>query len=626
MPPLAYPIDGCAVWPLDHAGGPDGPAEQILLFRTVGRRRLELASNYPYELWLDGRFAGDGGLRCAAGEALLDRWDATRADSVVVRLHHMCPRRVPVLMRCLFDDPFFADLGDPAATAWECFEDASIGFAAKVCPQLPAQNIVRGPPFAGRKLPLGPAPLKHDWVALDVGLRPPRWVPVDVVAGPARTGTGTSDRSTAWTPLQANDVLDRARHAAGVAVQTVDLGQIGLHRLEVTSDQNVALCYSEVADFATAWSAPSRAKVHLADAVAAGEKAAAPFGTRGCRYVHLVAPPATRMTVRAWRREYPLAWKDAGCEPAMSDPTLRAIVAACRNNLIACVDGGIVDTCWRERAQWVGDLRMSAKAVRVLADDPEPVRLALRQIATSYDPATLMVQGAWPIRDPGYRGLLVPPFHVAFCLTVLENAADDANLMNLCRESLIDWGRTYLKDGLLRGLPGWYFVDWDATDPAAAGRHADKSARTITGPHAVTNAWYQEACAGFGVPTIDRNAFDRAFWMPEAGAYRLLEEGGPSPHATAATIVSLGTEQGLSYLANGDWSDRVTPYFGYFVAAALARLGRPVMLDFIRRHYGPSVERYGTIVERTDDTYSLAHGWSVGVAELICTAAADGSR
>jgi hypothetical protein len=47
-------------------------------------------------------------------------------------------------------------------------------------------------------------------------------------------------------------------------------------------------------------------------------------------------------------------------------PDDEAIVAACRANLIACVDGGAVDTCWRERAQWTGDLRMSTAALGAL--------------------------------------------------------------------------------------------------------------------------------------------------------------------------------------------------------------------------------------------------------------------
>jgi hypothetical protein len=44
------------------------------------------------------------------------------------------------------------------------------------------------------------------------------------------------------------------------------------------------------------------------------------------------------------------------------------------------------------------------------------------------------------------------------------------------------------------------------------------------------------------------------------------------------------------------------------------------MLRFVREFYGPIVARHGTIYEKTTDTASLAHGWSVGVAALIAGA------
>jgi hypothetical protein len=67
------------------------------------------------------------------------------------------------------------------------------------------------------------------------------------------------------------------------------------------------------------------------------------------------------------RAQYPFKWiadlpDSSGCD---------AIVQACKRNLVACVDGGVVDTCWRERAQWTGDARMSGMAMRGLAMNPE---------------------------------------------------------------------------------------------------------------------------------------------------------------------------------------------------------------------------------------------------------------
>src|SRR5262249_10818788 len=153
-------------------------------------------------------------------------------------------------------------------------------------------------------------------------------------------------------------------------------------------------------------------------------------------------------------------------------------------------------------------------------------------IATSYDEGRAMVQGAWPVKRPDSRDLFMPTYHLAYCLTVLDHCPDDAHLGALVERSLRRWQSTYLRDGLLRDVPGWHFTDWDSLD-GAAGRQASR------GAHAVANAWYYEACQRLGLPSIDLAAFETTFWLEDAGAYRLTETGGPSPHATAAALTSL---------------------------------------------------------------------------------------
>jgi hypothetical protein len=438
------PLDpGQMLWP---AGLDQQTQELVLLFSTPGGRELRLASNYPYELWLDDRFAGDGGLRCSPGEALLDRWDARAAERVVVRLHYLNRKRISVYYRCLFDDPFFTDLDDGV---WGCHEDFSVSFAAKACSQLPAQNVVTGPPSPGLALALEPATLCQAWSALGSGLHPANFVPIALDRG--QTIDLPAEAEGPFDPTAARDVaLCVRRVPAGLCCTTYDLGQIALHRFELTTDGPAALIYGEVPGFAETWATGNREKVHLADAVAAGSARAAPFGTRGCRYVHVVHPKGQPFALLAWRREYPLRWK--GLSPA--GPVADSILRACRNNLTACVDGGVVDTCWRERAQWTGDLRLSALALQALCANPEIVRLALRQIASSYDEGAAMVQGCWPMKHPGYRDLMMPTYHVAFCLTVLEHAADDPELLGLVTRSLDVWQSKYLRDGLLRNVPG----------------------------------------------------------------------------------------------------------------------------------------------------------------------------
>ncbi len=597
------------LWPRAWDAAAEEP-EVALLFEARARREIRVASNFPYEVWLDGAFAGDGGHRCVPGEALLDAWDARAADRVVLRLHWMDPARTVVYGRRLFADPFLAVEDED----WTCSIDRSTSFGAKACGQLPRQTRVAGMPAPGRPLVLGAAPLAHAWRCVPGGIARSRVVPAerisirtDAAAGPPRAprlgevGADLAEEVVAGLP-------------AGLACTTLDLGRIALHRFEVEGDGPCLLVHAEVPDLAGTWGTAHRKKTRLVDAVDGG---GAPLGWRGGRYVHVVHEPGRPPSVRAWRREYPLRWRDL---PPPADPRDATILEACRNNLVACVDGGLVDTCWRERAQWTGDLRMSAMAVRALATSDEVVGLALRQVAASYDPAVGMVQAVWPASAP--RDVWIPGYHPAFCLAAIEHGLDrEPAAARVVRESLPLWRARFVEGGLLRrGFPegAWWFVDWD---PATRGGPHD--AAGAPGPDAVTNAFFHEACSRIGLPSIDPAAFDDAYWTGRA--YRLVPGGAESPQATAAAVLAFpdsaraaaAVEWLLEEHRGGRIAERVTPYFAWFVARAIGTRSREAMSGFVREHYGPVAARLGTIPERTNEDASLAHGWSVGVAAIL---------
>lgn len=604
----------------------DSTPEKILIFESCGGRPLTLASNYPYELWLDGCFVGDGGHRCAPGEALADEWDmAAEASTIQVRLHWIDPSQTDVLYRCLFNDPFFAEL--PASEPWTCFIDHSVKFAAQCSAQLPRQNILLPPnPSSHESVALQPASLSQPWKILAPPIKRSRYITVQPQL--IRSHVLVSQVERAFQPESSENLALYVREQRPCSLQcdTYDLGQIALHRFSIeTRESSCILYYSEVSKFEEVDSTRFRAKVHLADAISAGIQGATPFGTRGCRYVHVLysATVTIKPSIQAWRREYPLQWKSI--QLVSNSASSAAIIDACRVNLTACIDGGAVDTCWRERAQWTGDLRMSALALRALTNNAEVIDLALHQIAQSYNPQTGLVKAVWPVLRPG-EGFQIPQFHLAFCLTALEHDPElqrDPLVRQVVHDSFIAWQHYYLHDGLIQGIQGWHFTDWDSTDPAAAGRDETVDLNLI--PHAVCNAWWNEWCSLIASDQmVLPEVYDKAFWMGQAYALT-TDKSRDSPHATAAALNSSVSrnhqQESLDYLereiAAHRLASRVTPYFTYFVALALRNISKARTLAFIETFYGPIVKTYGSIYEKTSGDASLAHGWSIGIASLL---------
>jgi hypothetical protein len=239
-----------------------------------------------------------------------------------------------------------------------------------------------------------------------------------------------------------------------------------------------------------------------------------------------------------------------------------------------------------------------------------------------------MVNGAWPILHP-HADFPIPPFHLAFCLAAVEQDPSlqrDPLVRQVVLDSLERWQEYYLRDGLLRGMPGWYFTDWDPTDLMTAGR-----GMPYFGPHAVCNAWWNELCDRLAPgAVVSSSSFDSAFW--NGRAYSLtIDRSLDSPHATAAALNSSAgrnhVTEGLRYLeeeiSSGRITERVTAYFAYFVAQALAHHSRERALAFIQEFYGPIAQTYGTIYEKTSGDASLAHGWSVAIASLCLSDTGD---
>jgi hypothetical protein len=272
-PTLSFSPDDL-LWPSQSAVL-DSALEKIIIFESSGGRPLTLASNYPYELWLDNCFVGDGGHRCTPGEALADTWEmAAEAKSVQVRLHWLDPAQTDVLYRCLFHDPFFVELN--SSEPWTGYLDHSIQFAAKSSAQLPRQNILL-PAGADTKQPvtLGPALLNQPWKILASPIKHSRYIATQPQL--IHTCLLTKQTDGIFQPEVAENVAlyVREQRPCRLRCNTYDLGQIALHRFEIeTGECACVLYYSEVSRFEEVDTTRFRAKVQLADAISAGIYAA----------------------------------------------------------------------------------------------------------------------------------------------------------------------------------------------------------------------------------------------------------------------------------------------------------------------------------------------------------------
>jgi len=585
-------------------------------------------SNFPYELWINCKFVGSGGYRCTDTEMYIDNWsDLLITDTIVIRYQWFNSNTINLWYRRIFPMALFVDMIDsPSLSLWTLSVDTTVEFGDKICAHLPHQNIISktqddtiNPNNLTLKILdncpyiIKPLPVNH-CEYIDVI---PKLISQNDLASIHPNFAKIS--SKIWPDYQNYEYK----------CDTYDLGYIALHRFEVdTTEYGVVMYYGEISKFEDLFTTKSRLGVKLADAVNKNIQCGAPVGTRGCRYVNVIYPVTSEyncnITLRVQRYQYPFEWLDVTDKIA---PECDKIMDACKNNLIACVDGGVVDTCWRERSQWTGDARISSLALKTLTANTEVIEFVLDQISQSYDCVTGMVQGAYPIKKPN-RNCEIPTYHLAFCYNVIEYYGCDYESCSKIRaydvmmQSLVFWKHKYLNDGILAGMPGWYFLDWDKEEILVT----DNERVGYKYPHSVCNAMFYDICNTLNIDSgINMDTFNNLFCWKNY-AYTINPNSHPNLHATSL-ILSLKSfaniNIGKQYLIDviDDEFDliksKVTPYFAFYIAKALQIHYPDQMIPFIKKYYDPIVNKYGTIYEKINPTGSMAHGWSIGIASLI---------
>lgn len=617
--------------------------ECVIKFSLITNGMLDklcIGSNCYYELYVNSNFYADGGMRCSPGKILRDTFvfDKPVDSRLVYVLVHYVSYNNSVWYRMLFPDPFFNDFDE--RNKWEAGVYKNIGFGSKISSQLMRQNIVFSS-GATEKVPLNPVNSK--WRYIDhsikfkylskkfnqIEMTPLQFTSLKKFPPFVQKSCSskfTSGEITNWNQFKAKEdenLMEILHNIAdtNVVYYTIDLVQNCLYKLFVKSNDSacpIVVYYSEVDKFKCAWDTDNRNKVWLADIFYGNtETYSNGIEWRGCRYLHIVTAKTVKFEIMAIRKEYSFEWKQHKCKT----PQLQTIYDACKNNLVACVDGGIVDTNWRERAQWVGDAYISTKILKKMttpASSTPIIKNVLTQIADSYDPDNGMIQGAYPIKKQGKVNFLMPTYHLLWVMSVIENADIVPELLPIAQASVQFWESNYVSqtEQLVVSAPGWNFVDWAGAD--ASGREYEGQ------PNCFVNVLYLHVCAYFKIKTnVTNKSIDQAFLIPDMHAYSLYKTSPASLQATGIAICFMDTSEETKrsfteYLTAGkeDFLKAHTMYYGYYVAKALSS-DKALLEKYILDKYHSCAETYSTIIEKTTPESSMAHGWSIGVADFL---------
>lgn len=369
-----------------------------------------------------------------------------------------------------------------------------------------------------------------------------------------------------------------------------------------------------------------------------GEQTFQNFSDRAFRYVRLafrgLKVPVTLTSIGLYESTYPVNRRGVF---TCSDARLDKIWEIGRRTLQLCMDDRFMDCPWRERAQWVGDAKVEALGALYCFGDTKLHRRFLRQIALSQFPDghTLPVgPGEWEAHQanpiPGFTAIWI---HSLWDYYLLTGDREFCTGLRPRVKAALDWLGRYGtgEGGLLADVGGWNFTDWA---PGLSGGNEG-----ITAP---VNLFYYRALQvaadlarlaedGPQADEMDARAgrlaraFDALFWDEARGVWvdvvRPGEQGAEVSQQTSSLALLYGigdeTRQAatLSRLLDDPTLTQIgSPYFSYYLLAALFRYGRhEAALAYIRRHWGAMLDAGATSWwEEYHGQTSRCHAWSIG--------------
>jgi alpha-L-rhamnosidase len=279
----------------------------------------------------------------------------------------------------------------------------------------------------------------------------------------------------------------------------------------------------------------------------AGRERAEGFDAVGFRYLTIVARGGARVDhAGAIERRYP---RSDAAHFASDDERLNTLWRIGARTLDLCSTDAFIDCPFREQRAWLGDAYVHSLLTYVTATDWRLARRNLRIFAQSQRADGLLAMVA--VGDFSNVSTTIPDFSLHWVRALaryFEHSGDSdtaRELLPVGLDVLAAFERFRAADGLIRGMPGWLFVDWAMTERAEVVGAIDALYAAALEDFAALSA-----ALGDASPAADarrraartREAFE-ALWDDQRGIYvDAADDHGPrrrvSQQTNAAAIVS----------------------------------------------------------------------------------------
>ncbi|MGO9602715.1 MAG: alpha-L-rhamnosidase C-terminal domain-containing protein [Candidatus Binataceae bacterium] len=381
----------------------------------------------------------------------------------------------------------------------------------------------------------------------------------------------------------------------------------------------------------------------------------------GFRYVAAVTRGGARIhSIGAVERRYP---RGGGAHFECDDIRLGRIWRVGARTLDLCSTDAFIDCPGREQRAWLGDSYIHSLLTFVTNTDWRLVRRHLRICAHSRRGDGLL--GMVAAGDFAISSTTIPDYSLHWIRALaryFEYSGDSETVRELAPtavEILDAFERYRAGDGLIRGMPGWMFVDWAMTDRAEAIGAIDALYAAALDDFAAL-AYTALDRPELAVDAIARSERTRAafelLWDDAAGAYvdaadangprrRISQQtnaaaivGGCAPRERWARMLDYVLDESrlvltptisdnlMAYVRNQmNPADHVAfdpessvvmaqPFFSHILHDAIVRAGRrDLILDRCLKWW-PQIERGNTVFEEywqaRSGTGSRCHAWS----------------